>query len=612
MTKYSRKFSALILYSCLGVGTALADDPPEPVGGEGVAADAATAHQPLASTPQCYGGHRAALRRLAETQEADRTPTHPSRAVEHLELAEDYFEKGLILEAWSFAEDISDEALPPDLATKRLQLLAMATVLDPRPGAKPQVADSAFEAMPKRAVFQALAHARAGRAAQAAASLADHIDDLTSLPVAIRARALPYLLLSAIEANDWITSRALVVAFQDHPALAGSAAFSYLLGHTALQNGERLRAFDHFTAASGSADKWGHRARLQMVDLAVAHGGVTAKEHEHMLMRIYGAWRLGPEASGTLLRIEDLQMQQGNRLGALQTLSTLMTNHAGSEEALEARGRARLILAEFYRRLIKDGADLNTVIKSHEEVASDYRFFEGFDVYAEMFADHLLSVGLSGRAAQEYRLTGEYLAAAKSLGLFETQSERTDALRLKEAEALLEGGQIARAKGILEVSLSVDAPRMVARLASLRAVYFARTGETLSEAEATSARPSGFIRELAEQYFEAEQWDLARLEYLKLARVMGDDLATPDAVNLFLAAERSGDAALSKVLGDLVAQRPDFDQASVAAGLNIAAETDDKIRRKTLDAVVERAERVLIEVDALASEGPPDPDALQE
>lgn len=604
--------SGFILFSCLGVGVALAADPPEPVEGEGVEAAAASQHQPLASTPQFYAGNRVALRRLAETQEKGRTPTDPSRAVVHLELAEAYFDKGLILEAWSFAEDISDEALPPERAATRRQLLAMAAVLDPRPGAKPQVADTAFDDAPKRAVFQALAHARAGRATQAAATLAAHIDDLTSLPVAIQARALPYLLLAAIEANDWTTSRALVVAFQDHPVLANSAAFSYLLGHTALENGERLRAFDHFTVASGSADKWGHRARLQMVDLAVAHGSVTATEHEHMLMRIYGAWRLGPEASGTLLRIEELQMREDNRLGALQTLSTLMTNHAGSEEALGARGRARTILAEYYRRLIRDDADLNTVIESHEKVASDYRFFEGFDVYAEVFADHLLSVGISGRAAQEYRLTGEYLAAAKSLGLFETPTERTDALRMKEAEALLEGGQIARAKGILEVPLSVDAPRMAARLASLRAVYFARTGETINEAEATSARPSGFIRELAEQYFEAEEWESARLEYLKLARVMGDDLATPDAVNLFLAAERSGDAALTKVLGDLLAQRQDFDQASVAAELTDDATMDDKIRRSTLEAIVERADQVLTDVDALANNRAPSTDDVQE
>lgn len=613
MNKNKKRIGAFALASCLVAGGVLAADAPKPSEDDGAQADPTSTHLPLGSVPHFYEDKRASLRVLAETQKEGRGPNDPSRAVQHLALAEDYFDKGLILEAWSFAKDIPDGALSPALATARLQLVAMATVLDPRPGAVPKVTDAAFETAPRRAVFQALAHARAGRAAEAAATLASHIDDLTALPVPIQARALPYLLLAAIEANDWTTSRALVLAFQDHPELAGSAAFSYLLGHTALENNERLRAFDHFAVASGSADKWGHRARLKMVDLAMAHGGITAAEQEHMLMRIYGAWRRGPEASDTLLRIEALQQREGNRLGALETLSALMTNHAGSPEAIEAQERARTILAEFYRRLIRPDADLNTVIEHHERIARDYRFFEGFDVFAEMFGDYLLSVGISGRAAQEYRLTGEYLSAAKSLGLFETPPERTDALRLKEAEALLEGGQIVRAKEILEQPPSVDAPRLAARLASLRAVYFARTGDTVSETETTTtAHPSGYIRELAEQYFEAEEWELARLEYLKLAQVLGDDLATPDAVNLFLAAERSGDTALSKVLGDLLAQRQDFDQATLAAELDVDATLDDKIRRRTLEAVVERADQVLTDIDALTNKGPADASSSQE
>lgn len=589
----------------LASGAAFAADP-EPAEAEPVPDETVLgAARPMGEAPVFYMDMRDAMAGLATTQGAPRMPNDASRSVHHLQLAERYLNKGLILEALSFAEGIPAGALSPELAQKRDYLAAVARVLDPRPGSVPQVAEGAFSAMPQQEVFEALAHARAGRVTQAAAGMVSHVDDLTELPVPLQVRALPYLLQATIEANDWATSRALVLAFQDHPALADSAAFSFLLGQTALQYGERLRAFDHFAIASGSADKWGHRARLRMVDLAVANGGVTAEEHQHMLMRIYGAWRRGPEASGTLLRIEELQTARGDRLGALETLSTLMTNHAGSPEAQAGQERARSILAEYYREFLRDGADLNTVIENHGRVAKDYRFFQGFDAFAEKFGDHLLSLGITGRAAQEYRLTGEYLAAASGLDLFDTPKERFDALRLKEAEALLAGGQLERAKGLLEQPLDVDAPRAAARLASLRAEYFARTGEALSETDdALQATPSGYIRELAEQYFEAEDWERARLEYLKLARVLGDDLPTTDAANLFLAAERSGDMALSKVLGELLAQRQDFDPSSLMAEVGSGPAIGPEIRRKALEAVVERTGRMLTDVGALVEERP--------
>lgn len=582
---------------------AFAADPPPEGKEEAVKERFLGESRPLSGAPAFSTEARGALAALAGTTPEPRMPHDPARAVQHLAEAERYLNRGLILEALSFAADIPEGALPAELLPRQRALIAKATVLDPRPGAAPEVAEAAFEAAAQKPVFQALAHARAGQAAEAAATLSAHVDALTALPEPLQVRALPYLLAAAIDANDWATGRALVEAFQGHPGLADSAAFSYLLGQTALQYGEKLRAFDHFAVASGSADKWGHRARLQMVDLAVAHGGITADEQEHMLMRIYGAWRRGPEASETLLRLEGVQIEKGDRLAALETLSTLMTNHAGSPEAGEAQARARTVLAEAYRRFLTEGADLNTVIETHARIARNYRFFEGFDVLAEKFGNHLLSVGITGLAAQEFRLTGEYLAAAESLDLFETPDARIDALRLKEAEALLAGGQLERAKALLVQPLAAEDARSAARLASLRAEYFGRTGEALQEtADALEATPSGYIRELAEQYFEAEQWDRARLEYLKLAGVMGDRLATPDAVNLFLAAERSGDAALSKVLGELLAQRQDFDRAALAEEVSLGSPIDTDIRSDALEALVERASQVLTDVDALVEE----------
>lgn len=592
---------ALSIVAGLALGPAIAADPPPDEAAEDAVAERVLGEsRPLSTAPAFSTAARTMLSALAENEPEPRTPNDPARALQHLELAKRYFRDGLILEALSFAEGIPAGALPPERAQQQRTLIAQATVLDPRPGAAPQVPSAAFEAAAQREVFQALAQARAGQAGQAAATLSANVGDLTALPEPIQVRALPYLLLAAIDANDWQTSRALVEAFQGHPGLANSAAFSYLLGHTALQYGEKLRAFDHFAAASGSVDKWGHRARLQMVDLAVAHGGITADEQEHMLMRIYGAWRRGPEASGTLLRIEKVQLRAGDRLGALQTLSTLMMNHAGSPEAQGAQTRASAILADSYEALLRDGADLNSVIETHARIARDYRFFRGFDVLAERFGNYLLSVGITGLASQEFRLTGEYLAAAESLGLFKTPDERFDILRLKEAEALLAGGQLERAKALLVQPLRVDEPRSAARLASLRADYFGRTGEALQEsADALEATPSGYIRELAEQYFAAEEWELARLEYLKLAGVLGDRLPTRDAVNLFLAAQRSGDTALSKVLGELLAQREDFDLGAFTEEVAIDAPIDPDIRSEALEALVERASQVLTDVDAL-------------
>ena len=62
--------------------------------------------------------------------------------------------------------------------------------------------------------------------------------------------------------------------------------------------------------------------------------------------------------------------------------------------------------------------------------------------------------------------------------------------------------------------------------------------------------------------------------------------------------------ALSKVLGELLAQRQDFDPSSLMAEVGSGPAIGPEIRRKALEAVVERTGRMLTDVGALVEERP--------
>lgn len=525
-----------------------------------------------------------------------------------LGLAELSLLEGLVNEGLSYAGAISDASSPEEIVSRSRQIAAALAAIGPR---GLEIADetiSVLEApgvLPYRRVFLAAGLARDGQSDEAAGLISDAMDELASVPDAVAHRVLPELLSAAVEAERWDAARALTEHFLDRGDLRHSDALDYLLGRIALHHGEGLRAFDHFLEAAGGSDVWAHRARLAIVDLAIASESLFPEEIQGMLSRVYALWRGDAEAVVVLERMLTEALKHEDTLGALDVMARIIRNYPETPVATELRGEAEALIEAYYDEGVSGAHAFEKFLAGHRQIARSYRFFETYDTASEAFADHALSLGAVGMAADEYRITREYLEASATLGVFDVDERRIVVLRLKEAKARMDAGQMERAAELLTSELSPDDAELSARLGALRARYSELTGNSLGDEENRETHSIAYLRLLAQEHFAEEDWEAARSQYLKLARTVGAELTNRDALELILAAHRSGDEALSRVLGGILGRRYELADAALDPDLLLERAIPVELRREITEASLERADRALEQVVVLSDE--PDP-----
>ncbi len=176
-------------------------------------------------------------------------------------------------------------------------------------------------------------------------------------------------------------------------------------------------------------------------------------------------------------------------------------------------------------------------------------------------------------------------------------------LKLKEAEARIDAGQMDRAATLLRYEGESDGNSdHLARLSALRARYSELTGLTLEDASDAAAHSAAYIRLMAQQHFADENWAEARSHYLKLVRLLGPKLQDRDAVELILAAHRSGDEELTRVLSGIVAQRYDLTKEALDPELLLDHPFPLELRQEIAEASLSRADRVIKQVVELSNE----------
>ena len=544
----------------------------------------------LADAPGGYGEAQSDL--VLTLGPADGAP----RSLTLLALARLSLENGLALDGLSYAEAAAAEDPTPETQARSAQMMAALSVIDLRPRPLPEGTVETLAApgdLPYRQAILAAAHARTGDHEAAVETLTPALEDLAELPRGLATRLVPLLLDAAVERHAWDTARALAVRALDEPWLRDGSALEYQLGRIALYYEDGVRAFDHLAKAAAQDDIWSHRARMALIGLVQESGAATPEEIQEMLIRAYSSWRGDEETIQTLKRLEEVSVRAGDPIGALMALSRIMTNYPGSPAAAAARIRAHQTIKSYYDAGLMGEIPLDKFLSGHAKIARDYRFVEGYDLATERFADHLLSLGATGRAGDEYRLAYEYLEAAEQLGLFSTPLARIEALRLKEADARLTGGRTARAAAILGRAFEAEGPGVADRLGKLRARYFELTGETLEGGTAPEAPSATYIRLIAEEHYAAEDWAAAKGAYLKLAEALGEELPPEDAVALVLSAHRSGDTTLSGVLADVFSDRIGISAETLDDDVVLERPIEVEMRAAIARAVVDRAERAL-------------------
>lgn len=523
----------------------------------------------------------------------------PEQALALLDLAEFRFAHAMAAEGRSMLQPLESAQLAPAFAARLAALQLALCLIDPLRPDPPEAAalllTPRYAAWPDQPLFLALAAIREAGPTAAAEHLPAAAARLARFPPAVRAAVLPDLLEAAIVGGQWQLARDLAAEFAHHAELRDGTAFHFLLGQAAEAGGDALAALDSYVRAAEGEDLWAHRARVALVELGLATSTLEPGEAVSLLAQERQLWVGDQHARHVLLRLADLQAQAGDTIAALETIAALLDRYPGSTEADLARTEARAMIDSVYAAGAAGELSLAAFLSAHNRIAPGFRYDPAFAAAAEAFANRFRAAGATGIAAEEYGLTHDYLAVSRDLGLAEVADERLDALRLQQAETLIDGGWLDAAAEVLRTGNQSSDPGLADRLNALRARLYAETGAAAEVVATEVFVPSeSYLRTKAAAHFDLGNWARAEQAYDQLYGIYGPDIDFADAVNLILASFRNGHREKAV---DLARRFPDItdrpEWAEIAASLNETAPDLLPLRRQTAQDRVDRAAEVL-------------------
>jgi len=474
--------------------------------------------------------------------------TGPARMRVLIELAEFHFAHGMIPEALSILSEVRGPQVPPAHGLRAAALELALGLFDPL--GRPLTERAAnllaphYAKWPDQRLLLVMSDLRAGACAKAAPGLRAAFERLQRFPEVAREQALPALLECAIDDRQWQLARDIASRFEDHVTLHDSPALHFLLGKVAEAGDAPLAAFDSYALAQSGSDRWGHRARRALVDLGLRQDALSSAEAADLLALETEIWRGDAAAADTLGDLAALQEIAGDPVAAVETYGRLRQRHPGTDQARGAQQKAQHLIGKLYEQGASGEISLSAFMALHARIAPWFRFTADYALSAERFADGFLAAGATTVAAQEFATIRDHLTAAQDLGLFAPLPGQLDRLAVKEAEALLQGGQFEALGLRLAEPPRPEEPALAARLALVSARYLDETGQRAALLSASAAEaPEQVLRLRAQARFERGEWPEAQAAYAALAARTGADLPLPDAIRYLLAAHRSGDVA---------------------------------------------------------------------
>ncbi|MCR8550586.1 hypothetical protein M4578_22415 [Salipiger sp. P9] len=515
------------------------------------------------------------------------------------DLAEFFFAHAMAPEGLSVLGHVGGTEVPPAHELRAGAFELALGLIDPRDRPLTERARALLEPVhagwADQPLFLALSHLRDADCAGAGPLLTDAVMRLARFPKPVQERVLPGFLECAIETEQWRLARDLAGAFDSYPALKDSPAYHFLLGRVAEMGDEPLAAFDSYVQAQDGSDLWAHRARRALVDLSLRHEAVSTEEAVTMLSLETELWRGDRYGGETLDDLASLQAISGDPVSAIESYGRLIQRQADSPLADVAQQKARALIDDLYQSGASAEVPLGRFMGWHERIAPYFRFTVGFALSSERFADRFLAAGATTVAAREYATIHDYLTAAQDLGIAEAEPGQLDRLSVKEAEALLAGGQIETLGALLAQPVTPADPDLARRYALVSARYLEETGQTgeLLKDEGGEV-PVQILRLRAQAQFERADWPAALAAYGALRDRLGDALPLPDAIRYLLAAHRNGDSAKT---AELAQEFPSLTElpgwGDIARGLTIAAPELLPLREDTARARIENAQEML-------------------
>lgn len=444
--------------------------------------------------------------------------------------------------------------------------------------------------------------------------LASAVMILEGYPPALSDAAFLQIFSAAIESAAWDVARAVAVLLDRGDAGTQSAGYRYLLGRAAVAGGDLVAAFDNYAAAAEGRDAWAQHARLALIDLGRRANALTPQDARQLLTQTRNLWTGGALGLTTLQRLSALELAERRDLPALAVLADILRLHPSAPEAELAAVQADALIDEIYTRGFVGDMPLADFVTAHRAIERDFRTRPRFDAFAEQFADHLAAHGASGLAAAEFgairermntralALTNDPLTQAAEIT---AMLQSRDRLRLKHAEALMQGGRLADAEALLEIVNAAPDAVLRDRYNLMRARLFAATQRPAEVLRTRMTTPSDdYLRLRAEAAFALGAWADAQETYETLLRRLGPDMRARDRINLLLAAHRSGDADRVR---DLTRNFPDLERhmAALAQGLSTDAPDVLPLRDDAARQRIENADIALRQLQAAGGGGIP-------
>ncbi|MGR3322021.1 MAG: hypothetical protein ACU0DK_08835 [Pseudooceanicola sp.] len=530
--------------------------------------------------------------RLLALAEADRAI---EEAAALLDLAEFHLAHGMAPEGLSILSDLSSEGLPPVHRLRAAAYELALGLLDYRERPLSERALALLEpkhaGWPDQVLFRAVRLIDAGDHEGAAPHLAAAADRLARFPEPVQERWLPGFLESAIATRQWRLARDMAARFDDLPVLRGGTAYHFLLGQAAEAGDDTLGAFDSYAHVMGGKDLWAHRARRAIVDMGLRENALSSSEAAALLAIERELWHGDEYAAETLQDLASLQMIEGDVVAAVVTYGQTMAAYPGTAHAQAARQKAHALIDTLYQKGAEGTISLSEFMEVHSRIESHYRFDVTFADAAELFADTFYATGATTIAATEYEVIHDYLAVARDLGIDAIDEDRLAGLRLKQAEALLAGGQYDQLARLLELGIRTEDPDQIAKRDLIAAEYYRETGQPAEIAEQGVGTPSVRLLTLrAQAHFDAGNWDKAEMAYAELWALEGEEMPFSEAMRFLLAAYRNGNMVQTAALAEefpRLTTLPGW--AEIAAGLTESAPELLPLREDNAQARIDNA-----------------------
>lgn len=532
--------------------------------------------------------------------------TRPQLQVARMDLAELYLAHLMLPEGRSVLNAVSKGDL--DAAGKaRWGALSAGFTLMGGKALAPDAAGSpltpANKGWPDYDFWAAMQAIRAQDAKGIKADLPGAFARLSAYPRVYGRTCLPLFLAAAIDIQDWTLAKHIAMRFDAYPELKAKPVYKYLLGQAALGVNRPEQAHQALSEAAAGTGPYAMRAMLALVDLGQQDHSVSPAQARKMLEAGLAHWSGGEIELGALRRLAVVDRELGDWPGLLKVLGRILRDFPKSPDAAPAKRQAESLIAGYYPFAISDKVPLAKLLATHHAITPYFRFDDVFETQAEALADHLLALGATGMAAQEYRRIGETLGVVKDLGLWKVAPERLARLRLKEAGALAQGGQMKAAAQAL-AGIDGMTPAQKDKLGTLKAQIYAALGDQAKVLDLSVADPGpAYLRLVAEAHFDRKDWQGADAAYRKLWAAHAKDFGGVDAIRLLIAAFKAGDGATAdKVAAAFPKLGNSPEWTRLAAGLVKAPASIDPLKLSAADARLNNAQGLIQGLGAAAAD----------